>query len=404
MLQKLLLIILLIGSVAAQAQTLSPHIFDAVPWQDRISAKGMASNLRYQQFLLLMPRQFRLLSSRNVPEIQQWLDNSVTRILNTPIGSLICQVSTNGRVEHIQTSFGVSQATAQNLIQVCTPTKPHRISKRTEKTREFIFVQTTDLDPSAEGWTTSENVTYIFLTEKDFTEHFLFRILAHEMLIQLDIKGQWGMTNELDTFSKWLNVRYQGSRSKDVLKSIRHPLILHGLSTLRALWMENRILAELGLEKELDPPPPESCIGDLRAILPAIERIGPIIHLKNTDAWRAENSSLSIAKALQILAEEKVIDLDFNREWPLCDYLRIPKLAGGGFNYNIGGPRPRVGPWDKESKDARDRLETKSQSLSENKLDFKEYSSENSPRLINRSEDNQKDLTSGRQRPLPMLD
>ena len=372
MLRKSFLFLLLTLGLQAQAQSLSPAVFSTAPLhrhpdtdplatpQDKAWALQQALHPRYYNLAVLTPPQFQVLSSRTSPEIQQWIDHALTRIFQTPMGKNICEITTNGLANKLIEIYGLSAQAAENLQTRCTPSVAKSLPFRPQELREYIFVYTREHRAVVEGWTNNRNVTYIFLSDSDFTENFLFRILIHELAVQLDTKEQWGAFGGLDTLKKTvIPVVYQGERSCEVHRSIRNPLIKYSLSALRAQTIEDQVLRELGL-LETQKTSAASCIQEVTTLIPSILRIGPLIMTEQaflpfqTGHCSADNK-VDVFSALQTLANEKVTDLESNSEMSLCEYLRTPRLGTWSFSPIMGGPRPRIGPWS--GKDRQDLLD-----------------------------------------------
>ncbi len=365
----------------ALAQSFPVSIFDSLPLQksdanpsatiqDRNFAMQMALSPRYHSFALLMPSQYQLASSLMVPAVQSWIDSAITRILKTKNGQHLCSVASNGEAQKIQTVFGLSERTASALSRNCTPQQAARLPIRRERPREYIFVRTFDADPPLEGWTTASNVTFIFMKPDEINEKFLLRVLIHELATQLDLKEQWGYYGDLDSAADVVGVSYQGQRHAAVRYAIRHPLLKYALSALRAQTIEDRILFELGLLEAMPAPSTRECADEVTEMIPALTRVSSLMRtesminqlqisslIRNEDLLRAVQQVASgqappdfnLFNALEILKSEKVLDLDSNQEMQLCDYLKIPKLGTFSFSAMMGGPRPRVKPWDKEA-------------------------------------------------------
>ena len=116
----ILLLCLAVVSSQAWARVPSQTVFDQAPWrhnpltsklateEDRTWYSAKRNDMRFQGLIQMMPNEFQLVSSRQEPEIQTWMDSAVLRLFNSPTGSLICQVITNGEKQRIQNIFGVS--------------------------------------------------------------------------------------------------------------------------------------------------------------------------------------------------------------------------------------------------------------------------------------------------------
>lgn len=361
MLRRLLVFFIFMLAFQTYAQSLKPADFDSDSWKhhpdfspqatqaDRQFGIYLATNLRYHTLPLLMPMQFRLLSSRQDAKAQAFVDEALTRILKTATGKKICQQATNGRADLIVSVFGLTEAVARHLQPHCTPKVVASLPMVSNRPREYVFIHTTDSNAPVEGWTTPHNVSYIFLTNADFNEEFLLRVLAHETAIKLDLKEQWGTFGDLQMFSDILGVRYVGTNSCEVQYAIRHPLIKYSLSALRAQTIESQILFELGLQSSLASDP-QKCVDQVTSLLPSMARMGALLkyeklHNSLQTKTCSDSRELNLNRALQVLQEESVQDLATQRQVSLCDFLKKPFLSSMAFGPFSGGPRPRIGPW-----------------------------------------------------------
>lgn len=336
-----------------------PVLSPAATQHDRQFALTTGMDSRYHTFALLMPFEFRLMSSIVFPQIQQLVDQAITRIVNTPTGHKMCSQTTGGEAQRIKDYFGVSTKTAEALSKTCTPKTPVKLPVKHERTREYILIQTSDENHPVEGWTTPHNVTYVFLSPKDFNEKFLLRVLTHEVATKLDMKEQWGWIGPLDVFSKHVGVRYTGEQECAVQAAVRHPLIKYALSALRAEQIENQVLFELGLGPAPTLSPSQSCESEVLEKMPSILRIGSILQMENNyqliiGAQCGLTSQLNVFELLQTITRETVTELETGEQKSVCDFLRTPKLSSFIFSPFMGGPRPRVGPWAEKASELKD--------------------------------------------------
>ncbi len=358
---------LLIVSIIVNAETFDKSLFDSQQWlaspelsypftqipateTDIEFYKKLKLDDRYTGFTRIATNRFKFLSSRENVSLQSYIDKTVFKILSTPTGNEICSLLATQGAGFLEYALGVSPPMAIRLYYSCPTEKQKLLPYDMQKKREYVFLYTLDAEPPLEGWTTNQNVTYIFLRNEDFNDNFLTTVLIHEIAIKMDLKEQWAWSGNLYDFNLD-QVFYTGDKPCEVLATIRHPLIKYAFNSLRATVIEDKILSELGIRrKSLSSGFEKSCIKPVLELIPSLLRLAAIfraelkLSILQSSQCSGQNG-LKLADLFATLQNEEVIESKTGNRISLCKYLSEPAIGTYIISPTMGGPRPRIGPW-----------------------------------------------------------
>ncbi len=312
-----------------------------------------ANNPRFAPFLQIQPREFRIISSSSNTKVQAMMDGAVENILRTPTGRRICQKSTGGEWQRLRTYFGLSEERAKKLSANCQMTPSSPLIIKHSYRHEWVWVEYQDEAFPIHGWTTPQNVTFLFLKKDEVTELQFYRSVIHEIATALDSKESWGLMGNLNLAPKINRVLYSGQQNCEIVKAIKRPTIKFATSALRAEAIEDQILSELGLI-EIPKPSEDRCVEKIIRKIPEILAIGDIVSADTMSgrfhalmcAGSPDKTVRDIFSDLEIIEEEKVQDLESGQTLSVCDYLTSPRVDSYFIGPYTGGPRPKIEPWE----------------------------------------------------------
>lgn len=307
-----------------------------------IETKGILWHAKGNRTFDLIPQDSILVSSIDDPRLSRIIDEITENILKTRVGLQICQKSIQVRNIHLYTKLGLSEKALRQSSQIC----PIRPSDRRDVSPEslakyfqrkiYLFAISDSAEAPIDSWTLSwgmDKATVLVIRPSTVTAESLYRAIAHEIYMSLDIKNSFPFQKSPQTGPACF-----------ISSALHEPLIRYTLSTYRALQIENQILAELGFETEKLPAQPS--IQDLQDVSATLL---PLLKTEKISNERRDAKSLyfqcyeetSIEEKWEILNQEKVAG---DSSQTLLQYLSQPELqeaiVDGGFD---PGPRPNIG-------------------------------------------------------------
>jgi hypothetical protein len=192
---------------------------------------------REMELQKFFPREYFRLDyyPRHQGPLTTMMEEIFQRVVNTKLGTEICQEATLGRYEVLTFVFGVSTRTAKT-VQGCLRTDselPTIWLKGKTTPRRYSFVLYTGNRLKAQSWTTGSGTTFFFLRPEDINQETLLRLYTHELAMYL-----LGPSVSRDGLSD------------SAIYSFHRPWMRLAMNLARAYLVEAQILKELGIAIE----------------------------------------------------------------------------------------------------------------------------------------------------------
>ena len=123
-------------------------------------------------------------------QLSERIDGLVLKILATEAGRIFCGAVSDNPVS-VRKAFFVNESSVAKALEICDghfKTRPIFLPW----TKKYFIAKTRKTDFPADGWTTPNNETFIFISKDEFNDDRLTRTLTHELAVSLDQKELFG--------------------------------------------------------------------------------------------------------------------------------------------------------------------------------------------------------------------